>query len=172
MSILNILQHPDDRLHIPAKPVAHVGEVIRQLVADMAETMYSASGIGLAATQVNVSERVIVIDISDARDDLLVLINPEIQLKEGKVLFEEGCLSVPGVYDQVERSERIMVQALNTKDELINIEATGLLSVCIQHEIDHLDGKIFVEYLSRLKQDRIIKKLRKNQRGLDQREAT
>ena len=172
MSILNILQHPDDRLHIPAKPVAHVGEVIRQLVADMAETMYSASGIGLAATQVNVSERVIVIDISDARDDLLVLINPEIQLKEGKVLFEEGCLSVPGVYDQVERSERIMVQALNTKDELINIEATGLLSVCIQHEIDHLDGKVFVEYLSRLKQDRIIKKLKKNQRSLDQREVT
>ena len=172
MSILNILQHPDDRLHIPAKPVAHVGEVIRQLVADMAETMYSASGIGLAATQVNVSERVIVIDISDARDDLLVLINPEIQLKEGKVLFEEGCLSVPGVYDQVERSERIMVQALNTKGELINIEATGLLSVCIQHEIDHLDGKVFVEYLSRLKQDRIIKKLRKNQRNLDQREVT
>ena len=172
MSILNILQHPDDRLHIPAKPVAHVGEVIRQLVADMAETMYSASGIGLAATQVNVSERIIVIDISDARDDLLVLINPEIQLKEGKVLFEEGCLSVPGVYDQVERSERIMVQALNTKGELINIEATGLLSVCIQHEIDHLDGKVFVEYLSRLKQDRIIKKLRKNQRNLDQREVT
>ena len=172
MSILNILQHPDDRLHIPAKSVAHVGEVIRQLVADMAETMYAASGIGLAATQVNVSERVIVIDISDARDDLLVLINPEIQLKEGKVLFEEGCLSVPGVYDQVERSERIMVQALNTKDELINIEATGLLSVCIQHEIDHLDGKVFVEYLSRLKQDRIIKKLRKNQRSLDQREVT
>ena len=172
MSILNILQHPDDRLHIPAKPVAHVGEVIRQLVADMAETMYAASGIGLAATQVNVSERVIVIDISDARDDLLVLINPEIQLKEGKVLFEEGCLSVPGVYDQVERSERIMVQALNTKGELINIEATGLLSVCIQHEIDHLDGKVFVEYLSRLKQDRIIKKLRKNQRNLDQREVT
>ena len=172
MSILNILQHPDNRLHIPAKPAAHVGEVIRQLVADMAETMYSASGIGLAATQVNVSERVIVIDISDARDDLLVLINPEIQLKEGKVLFEEGCLSVPGVYDQVERSERIMVQALNTKGELITIEATGLLSVCIQHEIDHLDGKVFVEYLSRLKQDRIIKKLRKNQRSLDQREVT
>ena len=172
MSILNILQHPDNRLHIPAKPVAHVGEVIRQLVADMAETMYSASGIGLAATQVNVSERVIVIDISDARDDLLVLINPEIQLKEGKVLFEEGCLSVPGVYDQVERSERIKVQALNTKGDSINIEATGLLSVCIQHEIDHLDGKVFVEYLSRLKQDRIIKKLRKNQRSLDQREVT
>jgi peptide deformylase len=138
----------------------------------MAETMYSASGIGLAATQVNVPQRVIVIDISDTKDDLLVLINPEIQSREGTVVFEEGCLSVPGVYDQVERSERIMVRALNAEGVAFNLEATGLLSVCIQHEIDHLDGKVFIEYLSRLKQDRITKKLRKNQRGLDQREVS
>lgn len=172
MSTLNILLHPDDRLHIAATPVKNVDEVTQQLVKDMAETMYSASGIGLAATQVNVQQRVIVIDISDTRDNLLVLINPEIQLKEGTVIFEEGCLSVPGVYDQVERSERIMVRALNAEGVAFNLEATGLLSVCIQHEIDHLDGKVFIEYLSRLKQDRITKKLRKNQRGLDQREVS
>ena len=172
MSTLNILLHPDDRLHIAATPVKNVDEVTQQLVKDMAETMYSASGIGLAATQVNVQQRVIVIDISDTRDNLLVLINPEIQLKEGTVIFEEGCLSVPGVYDQVERSERIMVKALNAEGVAFNLEATGLLSVCIQHEIDHLDGKVFIEYLSRLKQDRITKKLRKNQRGLDQREVS
>ena len=172
MSILNILLHPDDRLHIVATPVKSVGEVTQQLVKDMAETMYSASGIGLAATQVNVPQRVIVIDISDTKDDLLVLINPEIQSREGTVVFEEGCLSVPGVYDQVERSERIMVRALNAEGVAFNLEATGLLSVCIQHEIDHLDGKVFIEYLSRLKQDRITKKLRKNQRGLDQREVS
>ena len=172
MSTLNILLHPDDRLHIPATPVKSVDEVTQQLVKDMAETMYSASGIGLAATQVNVPQRVIVIDISDTKDDLLVLINPEIQSREGTVVFEEGCLSVPGVYDQVERSERIMVRALNAEGVAFNLEATGLLSVCIQHEIDHLDGKVFIEYLSRLKQDRITKKLRKNQRGLDQRKVS
>ncbi|MDC1311009.1 peptide deformylase [Burkholderiales bacterium] len=166
MSILNILKHPDNRLHIVAKSVTHVGEVTQQLIKDMAETMYSASGIGLAATQVDVHERVIVIDISNTRDDLLVLINPELQLKEGSILSEEGCLSVPGVYDQVERSDRIMVKALNAEGDEFNLEATGLLAVCIQHEIDHLDGKVFVEYLSRLKQERIIKKLRKTQRGI------
>jgi peptide deformylase len=166
------LLHPDDRLHIAATPVKSVDEVTQQLVKDMAETMYSASGIGLAATQVNVPQRVIVIDISDTKDDLLVLINPEIQSREGTVVFEEGCLSVPGVYDQVERSERIMVRALNAEGVAFNLEATGLLSVCIQHEIDHLDGKVFIEYLSRLKQDRITKKLRKNQRGLNQREVS
>jgi peptide deformylase len=166
------LLHPDDRLHIAATPVKSVDEVTQQLVKDMAETMYSASGIGLAATQVNVPQRVIVIDISDTKDDLLVLINPEIQSREGTVVFKEGCLSVPGVYDQVERSERIMVKALNAEGVAFNLEATGLLSVCIQHEIDHLDGKVFIEYLSRLKQDRITKKLRKNQRGLDQREVS
>ncbi len=169
MSILNILKHPDNRLHIVAKPVTHVGEVTQQLIKDMAETMYSASGIGLAATQVDVHERVIVIDISNTRDDLLVLINPELQLKEGSILSEEGCLSVPGVYDQVERSDRIMVKALNAEGDEFNLEATGLLAVCIQHEIDHLDGKVFVEYLSRLKQERIIKKLRKTQREIDPR---
>ena len=169
MSILNILQHPDDRLHISAKAIKELDAVTHQLVKDMAETMYSASGIGLAATQVNVPKRVIVIDISEARDDLLVLINPEIQSREGTVVFEEGCLSVPGVYDRVERSEQIVVQALSAEGDEFKLEATGLLSVCIQHEIDHLDGKVFVEYLSRLKQDRIIKKLKKNQKGLDQR---
>ncbi|MFL2667486.1 MAG: peptide deformylase [Burkholderiales bacterium] len=168
MSILNILQHPDDRLHVTAKRVERVGKATRQLVEDMAETMYSASGIGLAATQVNVPERVIVVDITDTRDDLLVLINPEIESREGTVVFEEGCLSVPGIYDRVERSERIMVRALNVEGEAFNIEAAGILSVCIQHEIDHLDGKVFVEYLSRLKQNRIIKKLLKNQRNPDQ----
>ncbi len=168
MSILNILQHPDDRLHVTAKRVERVGKATRQLVEDMAETMYSASGIGLAATQVNVPERVIVVDITDTRDDLLVLINPEIESREGTVVFEEGCLSVPGIYDRVERSERIMVRALNVEGEEFNIEAAGILSVCIQHEIDHLDGKVFVEYLSRLKQNRIIKKLLKNQRNPDQ----
>ena len=172
MSILNILQHPDDRLHVTAKRVERVGKATRQLVEDMAETMYSASGIGLAATQVNVPERVIVVDITDTRDDLLVLINPEIESREGTVVFEEGCLSVPGIYDRVERSERIMVRALNVEGEAFNIEAAGILSVCIQHEIDHLDGKVFVEYLSRLKQNRIIKKLLKNQRNPDQCEAT
>jgi peptide deformylase len=172
MSTLNILLHPDDRLNIPAAPVKNVDEITQQLINDMAETMYLASGIGLAATQVNVLQRVIVIDISDTKDDLLVLINPEIQSKEGTVVFEEGCLSVPGVYDRVERSERIMVRALNAEGVAFSFEATGLLSVCIQHEIDHLDGKVFVEYLSRLKQDRIIKKLRKNQRGLDQKEVS
>jgi peptide deformylase len=172
MSTLKILLHPDDRLHIPAVTVKRVDEVTQQLVKDMAETMYQASGIGLAATQVNVPQRVIVIDISDTKDDLLVLINPEIQSREGTVVFKEGCLSVPGVYDQVERSERIMVRALNAEGVAFNLEATGLLSVCIQHEIDHLDGKVFIEYLSRLKQDRITKKLRKNQRGLDQREVS
>ena len=133
--------------------------------------MYAASGIGLAATQVNVQERVIVIDISESRDDLLVLINPEIILKEGTIIFEEGCLSVPGVFDRVERFERVKVRALDKLGEEFDLDAEGILSVCIQHEIDHLDGKVFVEYLSRLKQGRIIKKLKKQQQNLDYQEV-
>ena len=138
----------------------------------MAETMYAASGIGLAATQVNVQERVIVIDISEARDELLVLINPEIRSKEGAIIFEEGCLSVPGIFDRVERSEWVELRALDKAGKEFDLEADGMLAVCIQHEIDHLDGKVFVEYLSRLKQERIIKKLRKQQKGLDHQELT
>ena len=166
MSTLKILLHPDDRLHIPAVTVKRVDEVTQQLVKDMAEKMYQASGIGLAATQVNVPQRIIVIDISDTKDDLLVLINPEIQSKEGTVVFEEGCLSVPGVYDRVERSERIMVRALNSEGVVFSFEATGLLSVCIQHEIDHLDGKLMVDYISRLKRNRIRSKLEKKHKAL------
>ena len=172
MSILNILQYPDERLHILATPVTAVGDKIRHLVEDMAETMYAASGIWLAATQVNVQERVIVIDISESRDELLVLINPEIRSKEGAIIFEEGCLSVPGVFDRVERSEWVEVRALDKTGKEFDLEADGMLAVCIQHEIDHLDGKVFVEYLSRLKQERIIKKLRKQQKELDYQELT
>lgn len=171
MSILNILQYPDERLHDSAKPVAKIEDRIQKLVEDMSDTMYAASGIGLAATQVNVQERVIVIDISESRDDLLVLINPEIILKEGTIIFEEGCLSVPGVFDRVERSERVKVRALDKLGEEFDLDAEGILSVCIQHEIDHLDGKVFVEYLSRLKQGRIIKKLKKQQQNLDYQEV-
>ena len=171
MSILNILQYPDERLHDSAKPVVKIEDRIQKLVEDMSDTMYAASGIGLAATQVNVQERVIVIDISESRDDLLVLINPEIILKEGTIIFEEGCLSVPGVFDRVERSERVKVRALDKLGEEFDLDAEGILSVCIQHEIDHLDGKIFVEYLSRLKQGRIIKKLKKQQQNLDYQEV-
>ncbi|MDA0237431.1 MAG: peptide deformylase [Proteobacteria bacterium] len=172
MSILNILQYPDERLHSSAKPVVEVEDKIRQLVEDMTETMYAASGIGLAATQVNVPERVIVIDTSEAKDDLLVLINPEIRSKEGTIIFEEGCLSVPGVFDWVERSERIKVRALDKTGKEFDLKAEGMLAVCIQHEIDHLDGKVFVEYLSRLKQGRIIKKLRKQQKAIDYQEVS
>jgi peptide deformylase len=163
MSILQILKYPDKRLHNFAKPVLNVDYEIRQLADDMAETMYEASGIGLAATQVNELVRVVVIDVSDSRDELLVLINPEVYFEKGVISSEEGCLSVPNVYDQVERAEDIKVRALDRAGQIIDFEATGILSICIQHEIDHLDGKVFVEYLSRLKQDRIVKKLKKRQ---------
>ena len=163
MSILQILKYPDKRLHNTATPVLNVDYEICQLADDMAETMYEASGIGLAATQVNKPVRVVVIDVSDSRDELLVLINPEVYFKKGVISSEEGCLSVPNVYDQVERAEDIKVRALDRAGQIIDFEATGILSICIQHEIDHLDGKVFVEYLSRLKQDRIVKKLKKRQ---------
>ena len=165
MSLLPILHYPDPRLHKVAAKVGAVDERIRQLVRDLAETMYAAPGIGLAATQVDVHERVLVIDISDDRKDLRVFINPEILEKSGEVENEEGCLSVPGVYDRVWRAERVKVRALNTEGEPFEIDAEGLLAVCIQHEIDHLDGHVFVEYLSRLKQQRIAAKMKKQQRS-------
>jgi peptide deformylase len=162
MALLSILNYPDKRLNKVAKPVATVDDRIRKLVADMAETMYAAPGIGLAATQVDVHERVIVIDVSDARDQLIAFINPEIvwQSDERK-LNEEGCLSVPGIYDNVERAERVRVRALNEKGETFELDCEGLLAVCIQHEMDHLLGHVFVEYLSPLKQTRIKSKMKK-----------
>jgi peptide deformylase len=166
MTVLDILRYPDARLHTVAKPVAAVDDAVRQLVADMAQTMYEAPGIGLAATQVNVHLRVIVIDVSEARDDLKVFINPEIVASsaESKV-YEEGCLSVPGIYDEVERPERVTVKALDLSGQSFTLEADGVLAVCIQHEIDHLNGKVFVQYLSRLKQSRIKSKLSKQERA-------
>ena len=165
MAKRNILSYPDPRLHTVAKPVQQVDARIRTLVADMLETMYAANGIGLAATQVDVHERVVVIDVSEERDQPMVLINPEITwASDEKVLNEEGCLSVPGIYDGVERSTSVRVQALDASGELRTIEADGLLAVCIQHELDHLLGKVFVEYLSPLKRNRIKSKLLKQQR--------
>ena len=167
MALLNILQYPDPRLHKVAKPVAVVDDRIRKLVADMAETMYEAPGVGLAATQVDVHERVITIDVSESRDELRVFINPEIiwASAERKV-WDEGCLSVPDIYDKVERPDRVRVRALNEKGDTFELEADGLLAVCIQHEMDHLMGKVFVEYLSPLKQTRIRSKLKKHQRDV------
>jgi peptide deformylase len=165
MALLPILHYPDPRLHKVAKKVAFVDDRIRELVSNMAETMYAAPGVGLAATQVNVHERVIVIDISDTRNELHTFINPRILEASGESENEEGCLSVPGVYDLVTRAERIKVEALDVHGERFVLEAEGLLAVCIQHEIDHLDGKVFVEYLSRLKQQRIGARMRKQQRA-------
>ncbi len=168
MALLNILQYPDPRLHKVAKPVVEVNDRVRKLVADMAETMYEAPGVGLAATQVDVHERVITIDVSESRDELRVFINPEIvwASAEHKV-WDEGCLSVPDIYDKVERPDCVRVRALNEKGETFELEADGLLAVCIQHEMDHLMGKVFVEYLSPLKQTRIRSKLKKHQRDLE-----
>ncbi|MHA6910164.1 peptide deformylase [Ralstonia pseudosolanacearum] len=164
MALLNILQYPDPRLHKVAKPVAVVDDRIRKLVADMAETMYDAPGIGLAATQVDVHERVITIDVSESRDELRVFINPEVVwASDARKVWDEGCLSVPDIYDKVERPDRVRVRALNEKGESFELETDGLLAVCIQHEMDHLMGKVFVEYLSPLKQNRIKIKLKKHQ---------
>ncbi len=164
MAILKILHYPDERLHTVAKAVDTVDGSIRKLVADMAETMYAAPGIGLAATQVDVHRRVIVIDTSDTRDDLRVFINPQIVDSGGTAEFEEGCLSVPGIFDKVRRAEWIKVQALDGNGHPFTLEAEGLLGDCIQHEMDHLAGHVFVEHLSRLKQQRILAKLRKQSR--------
>ena len=162
MAVLDILKYPDSRLHKVARPVAAVDDRIRALVRDMADTMYAAPGVGLAATQVDVHERVIVVDVSETKDQLQVFINPEIVESSGeRIAYEEGCLSVPGIYEDVERPERVRVRALNERGEPFEIEADGLLGVCIQHEMDHLQGKVFVQYLSRLKQSRIKGKMAK-----------
>jgi len=166
MAKLDILTYPDPRLHKVAKPVEVVDDRIRKLVQDMAETMYEAPGIGLAATQVDVHERVVVIDISETRDALQVFINPEILwASDNRKVWEEGCLSVPEVYDRVERPDRVKVRALNERGETFELEADDLLAVCIQHEMDHLIGKVFVEYLSPLKLTRIKQKLQKRVRS-------
>lgn len=164
MALLPILRYPDPRLHKKATKVEQLDEGVRQLVRNMAETMYEAPGIGLAATQVNVHLRVIVIDISEDKSDLIVLINPEILARSGEQTCEEGCLSVPGVYEEVTRSAAVSVQALNPEGETFTLDAEGLLAVCIQHEIDHLEGKVFVEHLSQLKQGRIKARLAKQAR--------
>lgn len=161
MAKLEILHFPDPRLRRRAIPVETVDDEIRRLVDDMLETMYEAPGIGLAATQVNVQRQVIVIDISESRDQPLCLINPEILSREGEEEMEEGCLSVPGYYETVRRADRVRVRALDRNGEPFELDADGLLAVCIQHEMDHLDGKLFVDYLSPLKRSRIQKKLEK-----------
>ncbi len=161
MPILNILRYPDPRLRRVAEPVTEVDGRVRTLLDSMAETMYRAPGIGLAAIQVDTPLRVIVVDVSDHRNNLLAFINPRIVEYEGMQVMEEGCLSVPGIFEPVERSRRILVRALDRDGQEFEREAEGLLAVCIAHEIDHLDGKVFVDYLSRLKQNRIRKKLEK-----------
>jgi peptide deformylase len=165
MAIRTILRYPDPRLQQVAAPVERVDDSIRELVGDMAQTMYEAPGIGLAATQIDVHLRVIVIDLSEKRDALQVFINPEILNTGGEVtVHEEGCLSVPGIFENVERPGTITVRALNERGEAFSIEAEGLLAVCLQHEIDHLNGRVFVQHLSRLKQTRIRAKLAKQER--------
>lgn len=164
MALLKILQYPDRRLHTLAEPVTEVTDAIRRLAADMAETMYAAPGVGLAATQVDRHIRMIVIDVSEEKNDLKVFINPEILERDGEVCHEEGCLSVPGIYEKVSRAEHVRVRAQNAEGQLFEQEAHDLLATCLQHEIDHLNGRVFVEYLSRLKQDRIRNKLLKQQR--------
>lgn len=165
MALLPILHYPDPRLHKVAAPVVRVDDRIRKLINDMADTLHAAPGIGLAATQVDVHERVIVIDISDTRDQPQVFVNPEIVEASGEIEREEGCLSVPGVFEKVRRAERVKVRALNPAGEAFTLETEGLLAVCIQHEIDHLEGKVFVEYLSRLKQQRIAARIKKQERA-------
>lgn len=168
MSLLPILRYPDARLHKVARPVVAVDERVRRLIDDMLETMYAAQGVGLAATQVDVHERIIVIDVSDSHDQPLVLVNPDIVERSDELMVnEEGCLSVPQFYEKVERHKRVVVEALDREGETYRFEAEGLLAVCVQHEMDHLLGKVFVEYLSPLKRERIKLKLLK--RGRDDR---
>lgn len=161
MAIMKILQYPDERLHLVAERVEIFDESLKTLLADMKETMYAAPGVGLAATQVDVQKQIIVVDLSEGRDSPMVLINPEITAMSGKSDLEEGCLSVPGIYENVNRAERIAVKAQDEEGNPHEIRADGLLAICIQHEIDHLKGKVFVEYLSRLKQARILAKMKK-----------
>jgi len=164
MALLNILRYPDARLHKLAAPVTVFDDGLRKLVADMAETMYAAPGIGLAATQVDVHKQVIVVDVSERRDSLVVLVNPEIVEAIGESDIEEGCLSVPGIYELVPRAERVKVRAYDQNGKAFTLDVQGLLAVCIQHECDHLNGKLFVDYLSNLKRERIKKKLEKQHR--------
>lgn len=164
MALLNILHYPDERLHKIAKPVREFGPDLQQLIDDMAETMYAAPGIGLAATQVDQHIRLLIVDLSEEKNALQVFINPEILNREGEETCEEGCLSVPGIYEKVTRAEQITLRALDRQGKPFELHADGLLSVCLQHEIDHLDGKVFVEKLSRLKLNRIVQKLKKEQK--------
>ena len=165
MTVLTVLHYPDDRLRTTAKPVAEITAQTRQLVADLLDTMYDENGIGLAATQVNVHQRVVVIDVSESRDQPQVFINPEILSKSGDTTYEEGCLSVPQSYANVERAAEVTVKAQNTEGEWFELKAEGLLAICLQHELDHLVGKLFIDYLSPLKRDRIKKKLEKEARN-------
>lgn len=164
MAILEILQYPDPRLNAAAQRVEKIDESTRQLIEDMIETMYAAPGVGLAATQVDVHKQIVIIDVSDDRSDLRVFINPEITRREGQAVNQEGCLSVPGIYDNVERAESVTVTALDRNGARFTLNASGMLATCIQHEMDHLQGKVFVERLSDLKQNRIRAKLKKRQR--------
>jgi peptide deformylase len=164
MAILEILQYPDPRLTVPAERVEKIDAATRKLIDDMIETMYAAPGVGLAATQVDVHKQIVAIDVSEDRSDLRVFINPEITRREGVATNQEGCLSVPGIYDNVERAESVTVTALDRNGSRFTLNASGLLAACIQHEIDHLHGRVFVEHLSDLKQNRIRAKLKKRQR--------
>ena len=164
MAILEIIQYPDPRLNIPAKRVEKIDAATRKLIADMAETMYSAPGVGLAATQVDIHKQIIVIDVSEDHSDLRVFVNPEVTRREGVAVNQEGCLSVPGIYDNVERAESVTVTALDRNGARFTLNASGLLATCIQHELDHLQGKVFVDYLSDLKQNRVRAKMKKRQR--------
>jgi len=164
MAILDILQYPDSRLYTPAKRVEKIDAAARKLVDDLAETMYAAPGVGLAATQVDIHKQILVIDVSDDHSDLRVFINPEITRREGIAVNQEGCLSLPGIYDNVERAESVTVTALDRNGSRFTLNASGMLATCIQHEMDHLEGKVFVDYLSELKQNRVRSKLKKRQR--------
>ena len=167
MALLNVLSYPDPRLHKVAKPVATVDARIKKIVADMAETMYEAPGVGLAATQVDIHERIVVIDVSDDQNELMVFINPEIiWASTEKKTWREGCLSVPEFYDEVERPAQVKVRALDLDGKEFEVHADGLLAVCLQHELDHLQGKVFVEYLSLLKRNRISQKMKKRSKEL------
>jgi peptide deformylase len=174
MALLTILEFPDPRLRTRAQPVDRVDDALRRLVDDMLETMYAAPGIGLAATQVDVHRRLVVIDVSETKDQPLVLFNPAILEKAGSQVYQEGCLSVPGIYADVERADRIRVSALDRDGRAFELEADGLLAVCIQHELDHLEGKVFVDYLSTFKREQVRKRLEKHARDkrADAREHT
>jgi peptide deformylase len=164
MAILEILQYPDSRLNTPAQRVEKIDAATRRLIEDMAETMYAAPGVGLAATQVDVHRQIVIIDVSDDRSDLRVFVNPEITRREGVAVNQEGCLSVPGIFDNVERAESVTVTALDRNGARFTLNASGMLAACIQHEMDHLQGKVFIDYLSELKQNRVRTKLKKRQR--------